>query len=270
MVEDVSEQVFDLNVIRRMHIISLARFDFPGQIACWGEWNHPNEGSRTLDGLVNGLIADGWARLIRPGATCIDIGAHSGDTAIPMGLFCADFRRNIRGRVFAVEPNPDVFAVLKINAILNNHICDFVPIQMAIIKEPYGSVVLSDHGNANCNGGIVDENFGAELQAKLRAAAQIAFTADGISLENFYKDKLSISDQRNLSFIKIDCEGYDKEILRSSKEFLQGVRPTIFVEWFDMFKVIGELGYEAFEGHSQRPATPQNKVNDLILLPHTR
>jgi FkbM family methyltransferase len=257
--------------------MSLDEYDYPSQKAFWCEWNHPNESSRSLVAITSGLIENNWHKLIRPGATCIDVGAHSGDTAIPMGIFCADFRRNIRGHVYAIEPNPEVFPVLEITLNLNNHICKFTPLQIAIIKEASGEVTLSDHGNGNCNGGIIDINFASDLREKLSNIQKITFTVQGVNLESLYKNYMTVSDQRNLSFIKIDCEGYDKEILRSSASFLKGIRPTIFVEWFDMFSAedsndlfnaIEEIGYNAFEGHTFERASVNKKVNDLILIPH--
>ena len=106
--------------------------------------------------------------------------------------------------------------------------------------------------------------------------ATTTFVADGVNLATLYKDYLTSSDQRNLSFVKIDCEGYDKEILRSSRDFLKGIRPIIFIEWFnlfseedskDLFSAIEEIGYTAFEPLSGQPASVDRKVNDLLLRP---
>jgi len=220
----------------------------------------------------------GWGRLIQPGATCIDIGAHSGDTTIPIGIFSSDFRRNVRGRVYAIEPNPDVFPVLNLNLCLNTHICDFIPINMAVIREQSNEVTLKDHGNGNCNGGIIDESYGYELRKKLELSAKVSYVAKGINLYALYKELFSIYDRRNLSFIKISVAGYEKEILRSSKNMFDFVKPIIFISWFDwfsheesadLFDVIQEIGYTPIEIETGGLAKLDRKVPELILLPNS-
>ena len=49
-----------------------------------------------------------------PGDAAIDIGAHTGDTALPVALAVGP-----QGAVFALEPNPFTYKVLIANAGLN-------------------------------------------------------------------------------------------------------------------------------------------------------
>ena len=76
----------------------------------------------------------------------------------------------------------------------------------------------------------------------------------GINLETFlkqnYAEKLS-----KLSFIKIDTEGYDKEIIKSIKNLLTEFRPVVVSECFfkssptdrfEHFEVLNSIGYSLF------------------------
>jgi hypothetical protein len=69
-------------------------------------------------------------------------------------------------------------------------------------------------------------------------------------LEQRYKEKLN-----NFSFIKIDTEGYDKEIIKSIGDLIDKYKPVIVAESFgnsrdedkiELYDVIKQHGYEIF------------------------
>ncbi len=265
--------------IRAIHALSLGQFGAPHARAFWSEWNHVHEGSRSLKSICDGQTVANWQRFIRPGTCCIDIGAHSGDTAIPMAIMSADLPRNIRGKVFAVEPNPHVFEVLRINATLNSNIGHFKAFRCVISKADQPEVLISDHANANCNGGITDAGIEELLHDRLIGAERTSFKVPGLSLQTFIQTYLSVYEQRNLSFIKIDCEGYDKEILWSARQILLQSKPVIMVEWFDffeekqsadLFRAIQHIQYVAYDAHTLTQANVARKASDLILIPRDR
>ena len=84
----------------------------------WGvvkfhQWLHPSEQRKTF---AESDIA--WiANFVKPGDTAIDIGAYTGDTALPMAVAAGH-----KGHVFAFEPNPVSLAVLLKNSKINPHI----------------------------------------------------------------------------------------------------------------------------------------------------
>ena len=266
----------DMGAARTMHQIDASRWTGVPSSAFWCEWNHPQEGSRTLSEMVTQLEGQNWARLIVPGSVCIDIGAHSGDTAIPMGLFSFDKIRGRQGAVYAVEPNPHLKDIIGINLALNGGIARFSHAPYAITASDIDSVELADHGNSNCNGGILDGGFSDALDQQLRDAAVFKYNARGVSLGTLLRE-MPEDDARNVRFIKTDCEGYDKEILRNSKEAIQQIKPAMYVEWFawfnsddsdDLFSAIGEIGYEAFNPFNMNPIDRSiDRTHDLICLP---
>jgi FkbM family methyltransferase len=241
------------------------------------DWNHPLVHEQPISELLHryGEIYH-WDKLIAPGSVCVDVGAHCGDTTVPMGVFAFDHARQKRGKVIAVEPNKDVFPVLQTNTELNAHWCDFVLSTNAITKKDGEMVELLDHGNENCNGGLLDANFSPALQEQIASAAKTTTLVEGIRLESLCKNLLTSDELSRLSFIKTDCEGYDKEILRSAKDFLTEYKPYMFVEWYDVFPAmedhydffaaIAEIGYEAYNPQTLRPAEPGVKLADLLLV----
>ena len=269
------ERIHDIGCVRKIHTVPSRPWTHTDARAIWCEWNHPREGSRSLRSMVDDAVASHWPRFIRPGSTCIDIGAHSGDTAIPMGLFSFDKRSNKRGTVVAVEPNPDVSDILELNLELNFDISDFRLVKAAITRENISEIELADHGNANCNGGILEGGYSDALRARLASAAQVKYTARGITLETMFAELGAGFEPQSLSFVKIDCEGYDKEIIRSSQTILNDIRPVLFVEWFgwfaptddsDFFSAIDGAGYVALYPDSLEPVDSTRRAANVICI----
>jgi FkbM family methyltransferase len=243
----------------------------------WGEWDHPLEASRSLQSLVMDLQL--WRPFIKPGTSCIDIGAHSGDTAIPMGLFAYDTASDNRATVIAVEPNPDLHSLLATNLQLNSHIANFHLVKAAITSTDCDQIELADHGNANCNGGVVHGSCSEVVSQALSEIAGTRYFARGITLETLFREIPNLNP-RTINFIKTDCEGYDKEILRSAKDVLSEIQPILFIEWFerftpsddqDLFNAIDEIHYVAKHPgswHAMDPSSP--RLSDILCVPKTR
>lgn len=268
------ETIHDLRVARALRSVDASEWLGTGRRAYWLEWNHPCEGERSFTGIIDSLRANRWPELIRPGSTLIDIGAHSGDTTIPMGLFGYDKATGRRSRVIAVEPNPDLQGLLGLCLDVNAGVADFHLCPVAVTAQDMDAVEISDHGNANCNGGIAD-GYSAALTGQLKQSAQVTYTVRGLSIPSLVRE--CGADAADVSFIKIDCEGYDKEILRGAREFLGAVKPTLFVEWFawfspeddeDLFRAIEEIGYAPFHPFTLEPLDRTGaRVSDIICRP---
>src|ERR1041384_4689973 len=72
----------------------------------FARWQHPNE---TLKVISQDEVT-ALREFLRPGDVAIDIGAHTGDSTLPIALALG-----ASGTVFAIEPNPYVFKVLVAN-----------------------------------------------------------------------------------------------------------------------------------------------------------
>jgi hypothetical protein len=60
-----------------------------GQSVNYARWSHPYEASKTIDpGYV-----DAYREILSEGDFCVDIGAHTGDSTLPLGLAVAESLR---------------------------------------------------------------------------------------------------------------------------------------------------------------------------------
>src|SRR5438046_3244677 len=99
---------------------TVATFTLPidGEVR-FAQWQHPNE---TLKVISQDEVT-ALREFLRPGDVAIDIGAHTGDSTLPIALALG-----VSGTVFALEPNPYVFKVLAVNAGLNRSKTNIVPL----------------------------------------------------------------------------------------------------------------------------------------------
>ena len=80
-------------------------------------------------------------------------------------------------------------------------------------------------------------------------------------MTDWLEENLPKEEWGRISFIKIDTEGYDYKILRSNKELFKQIRPILDVELYpalsirevkEFYKILREIGYEAFQQHKPR------------------
>jgi FkbM family methyltransferase len=185
-------------------------------------------------------MVDFFKQFIKKGDLVIDIGANIGDTTVPMALAAGS-----TGITLGFDPNPYVFTILERNATLNKDKQNIVPLPYAITVTEEEFYYVSSEASFS-NGGIAptkDSKHGKFFHHE---------KIKGINLKSFLEEKYS--DKINkLSFIKIDTEGYDKEIIKSISDLLSAYKPTIVAESFgkstdedklELYDVIAKLGYE--------------------------
>lgn len=268
-------ETFDIRKARTVHKVDARRWLGSGY-AYWLEWDHPGETPRPFAGIIEGLEGVRWRQLIKPGSAAIDVGTHSGDTTIPMGLFAYDKDRNTKGRIIGIEPNPELHPLIEACYALNTHVADFFLQKCAVTSRDLDEIELADHGNSNCNGGIIG-TYSDVLRKDLENKAGVRYKSQGKTLRTIAKEYSNIINPRDIQFIKTDCEGYDKEIIRSSKEILQEIKPALFVEWFDwfspedsadLFAAIEEAGYVPLHPGSLERLTPTGARSSDITCIH--
>jgi monofunctional biosynthetic peptidoglycan transglycosylase len=220
----------------REYGFDLRRFQLPrdGEIE-YAQWKHPFEKPK----VITQDDVDGLRRFIRPGDTAIDVGAHTGDTTVPMALACGP-----NGITIALEPNPHVFKVLEENARHNLDKTHIVPLNFAATEDD-GDFQFHYWDASFGNGGYL-----SRLRNQ-RHGHRFPLRVKGRNLERYlrayYADRLP-----RLTFIKTDCEGYDKDVLRSLRGVLKQCRPVVVCEVHkkldaserhELFDVLKEAGY---------------------------
>lgn len=262
------ETAFDVPPVRKGH-----RIDVAGTSCYWFEMDHDGEGSRSLLSIFDLYLNQyNWDKFITPGSTVVDIGGHSGDTAVPMQFLA-------RGTVLSIEPNPVVKPYLDLTCNMNGHLGKFVTAGEAVTTEDMAAVEILDHRNALCNGGLIDPTWTLELQAQMRSMSGDKVTVPGLTLEHLLSKYLTEEEINNISFIKTDTEGHDVSILESSADLIDRIKPVIFTEWFFMytdvesqrlFDVIEKLGYLPFYPTTLEPAVITKHSEDLVLIHKTK
>ena len=201
----------------------------------YAQWLHPFERDKTF--CADDV--DGLRRFIREGDTAIDVGAHTGDTALPMALACG-----ATGLVVACEPNPYVFKVLEANAGLNRGRTRIAPLNFAA-TETDGTYVFHYWDASFGNGGNLSRLHNQ------RHGHRYPLRVEGRDLERYLRAHFPERLAR-LSFIKTDAEGYDKDVLRSVRGLLAEFRPVVVCEVHkklddaergELYGVLADAGY---------------------------
>jgi FkbM family methyltransferase len=193
-------------------------FELPrdGQVQ-YAQWRHPGERPK----IIRQEVVDELRRFIRPGDVAIDIGAHTGDSTIPMALAAGP-----SGRVLALEPNPYVFEVLDRNAGLNAGKTSIIPMNVAATAKS-GPIEFEYSDSGFCNGGR------HEGISRWRHGHAFALTVQGVDLEAYLDAYLPDLVPR-VRYVKIDAEGYDLTVLESIAGLITRTRPFIRAEVFKL------------------------------------
>jgi FkbM family methyltransferase len=210
-----------------------------GRVVHYAQWKHPRESMK----VISSDLIYGYSKYISEGDFCVDIGAHSGDTTLPMSVAAGK-----SGCVLAIEPNPYVYHVLEKNARANTHVGNIKSMLAAATEsECFIEFEYSDSGF--CNGGR-HENI-----SSLRHGHAYSLEVFGVNLENELRNDFA-DYLPQLKFIKVDAEGYDLYVLKSIKNILIDYSPIVKAEVFkktstkyriELLSLFIDLGYSAYK-----------------------
>lgn len=204
----------------------------------FANWDNPLVSPK----IVSQEMVDFYKKFIKIGDLVIDIGANIGDTTVPMALAAGS-----SGITLGFDPNPYVYKILEKNSTINKEKQNIVPLLYAIsVKEEDFYYVSSEASFSNGAISPTKESIHGKFiyPNKIKGINLLAF------LEKGYNERLN-----NFSFIKIDTEGYDKEIIKSISDLIEKYKPTIVAESFgesspeakiELYNVIKQHGYEIF------------------------
>jgi FkbM family methyltransferase len=144
----------------------------------------------------------------------LDVGASVGKYTILVG-------RRIKGKVISIEPNTKNFNILKKSIALNG--LDNV----TLVNSPcFSKEEEMDFFEGEGVG--MHSFYKTKLTNPKRSIRIHSRKLDSILLESLNKEEL-----KKVSFIKIDAEGAEHEILKGSKEVLKKSHPKILIEIWD-------------------------------------
>lgn len=210
----------------------------------YAAWQHPKERQKHFDQDY----VDALRGFLKPGDYAVDIGAHTGDTALPMALAVGS-----HGGVFALEPNPYVFKVLAANAGLNPDKTRIIPLPFAATEEDgQYEFEYSDPGfsNGGLHSGISPWRHAHFFKLRVEGRNLAAF------LEREYPRELE-----GIRYLKIDAEGHDHHILHSLRGLVLRNRPHLRTEIYKhlsperrlaYYRELRELGYRVYKFEDER------------------
>ncbi len=180
--------------------------------------------------------------LIKPGDTVVDVGANIGYITARLASVVGP-----HGQVYAIEPVPETFDLLtrtvrrlKLDAVRLVHACASSRAGAVTMEVP-----ASQQGGDNLYESRVIESSGSNMLGR-RVAVQ-AMTLDEI-----------VGDAAGpVTFIKIDVEGHEGEVIRGAADLLAQHRPALYIEVSGnpdepgspagkLFDDLGRMGYNPF------------------------
>ena len=193
--------------------------------------------------------------------TAIDVGAH-------YGLYSVLLAKYLQLRVLSIEPTPYSFSVL-LQSICMNSLQGYIsPIRAAVSNYNGISSFNVQQSSGSVANSLVTYNHSDEPK----------YT---IEVNVFALDSLVSSTP--ISFIKIDAEGSELEVLNGAKNIILNFRPIILLgvhpvaldslghTLYDVLEFINEIGYEITSFSSPNISyanfARQSSVFDVFLAP---
>ena len=138
---------------------------------------------------------------VRPGTVALDVGAYIGTHALLMGRLVGS-----QGKVYAFEPQRKIYRQLVHNVALNGLEDVVVPLRYALGADT--RIVEMNPVTATTEGGASVGSGGDRVELR--------------PLDSFGFERVSL--------LKIDVEGFEKEVLAGAVELLTTGRPAVLIE----------------------------------------
>jgi FkbM family methyltransferase len=201
-----------------------------------------------------------------PGNIAIDIGAH-------IGVFSFFLARQVgkEGKVYSFEPAPFTFKILQ-KTIKFNGLENIVDARQQVVSNTHSDVtfyIYKSSSISNANSISVQNNPGIHVKP-IRVAAVV--------LDDFMSDV----NFKNLSFIKIDAEGAELEILKGGARLIAKYRPFMTLEVHpknfedpvktqtEIFDLLKNFGYGIYRDNRQMDVREFCSLSDyfeVFLIP---
>ncbi len=172
-------------------------------------------------------------QLVKQGDKVIDIGANLGYYTCPLADLVGE-----EGRVYAVEPVPVIFSVLKRNVGKRRN----VELLNYALGEECRTIEMANDSVASAGYFGTGRNFVSEGELSKDA---VRFTAQ------MQRGSELFGAMEQIDFIKCDIEGYERVVLPELRPLIEKFHPTVLVETDgesrqQMIEMFAELGYSAY------------------------
>ena len=178
----------------------------PNSMMCW---------QTAFTGIWDDALIAHASRYVRPGTVALDIGASIGLWTVPLARVAA----NVGATVVAIEPLPANAQWLQANLALNGLLEDVVVHKCALGS----SAGVARLESSEIAGG----------SAALAIAGRPPLAPDGVDVVVRRLDDLALPAP--VSFIKLDVEGLECQVLDGASSVIEADRPTILGEFSPPF-----------------------------------
>lgn len=231
----------------------ISRFDLPTTGAIeFANWENPLVAPKE----IRQEEVDFFKKFVPAGSLVIDIGANIGHLSVAAALANGKTGLNL-----AFDPNPHVFRILEVNARLNADKTNIQPHNFAITDREEAFFYRSSEASFN-NGGISQDD--SAFHGKFVLPTKVR----GVVLEQLLREKYP-EWMDKLALIKIDTEGYDREIIKSIRGLLARYKPVVISECFgkstpeqrhEHFDLLADQGYTLHHIEGFRADTPVVRI----------
>jgi FkbM family methyltransferase len=200
-----------------------------------------------------------FAKLIRPGDCVLEAGGHIGYISLYFAQLAGP-----RGSVHVFEPGSNNLPYVRANVAGRDNVS---VVEMALGREP-GHLTMYVEDLTGQNNSLVPEFAGLENNQQNAVRVNVTQEIVGVTTIDAYTDEMRISP----SFIKIDVEGFEWEVLRGAARVLAEFRPTMMVEvqthQAEIAEFLHKLNYELFDEHGRAlDAIPGATMNIFAIPP---
>lgn len=196
---------------------------------------------------------EAFRRVLRPGDTVVEVGAHIGYIALFFSHLVGP-----RGRVVTFEPGENNLPYVRANVAPHAN----VRLVEKAVGDRAATMKLNLEDLTGQNNSLIDHFEG--LAANQRAAA-VPTEVRAVDVEVVTLDAFCAAEGLRPALVKIDVEGFEHEVLLGAREVLATHRPVVMVEVQRHAEAIVDLlrglGYDLY-----RPdGTPVRRADELDM-----
>ncbi len=184
-----------------------------------------------------------FRHLLKQGDVYVDVGANIGTLAL-----CAAQLVGNNGKVIAIEAHPKTFGYLTENVALNS----FLNINLLnyAVGDKEGELTFSDINSDDQNKVIIGLTGGITVPVK--------------------KLDVLLSQEKNISLLKIDVEGFEKYVVDGASEVLKRTDMVFFESWDQSFLNYGYTAGNLIDLFEQKGFKVFSMANDKLSVISSR
>ena len=167
-------------------------------------------------------------KYLKSGDIVLDVGANIGTVTLQASI-CVESL----GRIYSIEPHPQIFKFLNENIILNNF--ENVKLFNIAVGNKSGTILFSNQ-KSNCQNKIILEKSNETIEVPIKLLDELAI------------------DESEIDLLKIDVEGFEQFVLLGAKKTLEKTK-CVYIETIEklynydrnkIFEILNNYGFELF------------------------